>query len=100
MDMNRNQFFLTGLVILFLGIQLRYVDSYVLNEPTTDIIVAGLQKIKPAKDPKEEAQQFVQASAPVPPPFRSFSPPDWLGWALISVGSVLILNALAMKKPG
>ena len=27
-------------------------------------------------------------------------PPSWLGWALVSVGSVLILHSLALKKPG
>ena len=27
-------------------------------------------------------------------------PPEWIGWAFISVGSVLILYSLVLKKPG
>ena len=27
-------------------------------------------------------------------------PPEWLGWATVSVGSVLILHSLAMPRPG
>ena len=39
------------------------------------------------------------ASAPLAPNHR-IHPPNWLGWSLISVGSVLILYSLALKKPG
>jgi hypothetical protein len=38
--------------------------------------------------------------APPTVPPKTIVPPDWLGWALASVGSVLILNSLLMKKPG
>jgi hypothetical protein len=27
-------------------------------------------------------------------------PPQWLGYALLSIGSVLVLHSLAMPKPG
>ena len=39
--------------------------------------------------------------ASVPPgSTHSIYPPKWLGWSLVSVGSVLILYSLALKKPG
>jgi hypothetical protein len=31
---------------------------------------------------------------------KVISPPDWIGWSLISIGSVLILHSWGMKKPG
>jgi hypothetical protein len=31
-EINRNQYFLAGLVVLALGLQLRAVETYVLNE--------------------------------------------------------------------
>ena len=30
---------------------------------------------------------------------KTVVPPDWIGWALVSLGSVLILHALALPKP-
>jgi hypothetical protein len=33
-------------------------------------------------------------------PMRTVTPPDWIGWALLSVGSVLVLHSLVMPKPG
>jgi hypothetical protein len=35
-----------------------------------------------------------------PTPRRTLRPPTWLGFALISIGAVLVLHSLAMKKPG
>ena len=35
-----------------------------------------------------------------PTPRRTIHPPEWIGYALLSVGSVLVLHSLAMKKPG
>ncbi len=94
MELNRNQYFFAGLVILLLGIQFRMVDRYVLTPEATKIVNQASDK---------------QAAAASTSPFgqsanltgnRSLAPPDWLGWCLMSVGSVLILHSLAMKKPG
>jgi hypothetical protein len=35
-----------------------------------------------------------------PTPRRTIRPPEWLGFALMSIGGVLMLHSLAMKKPG
>jgi hypothetical protein len=31
---------------------------------------------------------------------REIKPPKWIGYSLLSVGGVLVLHALSMKKPG
>jgi hypothetical protein len=41
---------------------------------------------------------MVAASGPVAN--HRLKPPKSLGWALVSVGSVLILHSLSLKKPG
>src|SRR3954465_437096 len=99
MDLNRNQYFLAGLVIFCLGIQLRLVDVFVLNERATHFLHQRVQQIK--------AQQFASAgessatlAAATPSSKHRLQPPNWLGFSLISVGSVLILYSLALKKPG
>ena len=43
-------------------------------------------------------EAFLAAAGPMG--LRTVKPPEWLGWCLISVGGVVLLHALAMKKPG
>ena len=92
MELNRNHYFMAGVVLLLLGVQLRLVDSYVLNEDSTRLLTArgepSLTNIRPL---------FQAVAAPSRKVIR---PPESLGWALMSIGSVLILHALAMKGPG
>ncbi len=98
MDMNRNQYFLMGLVILALGIQLRLVDSYILNIASTKFLA------KRMGTPKQQAAanslpRLDTATGGATETLRRVRPPVWLGWALMSVSAVLILHSLAMKKP-
>ena len=46
MELNRNQYFMAGLVIFLLGMQLRMVDTYVLNERATQFIAQRMQQMK------------------------------------------------------
>lgn len=92
MEFNRNQYFMFGLVLLMLGIQFRVIDSIVLNEKASRFVAERMN----AGD--SSATAFLPAVGPTPR--RTVRPPQWLGWALISMGSVLILHSLAMKKPG
>lgn len=92
-ELNRNHYFMAGVVLLLLGVQLRLVDSYVLNEQSTRILTpqgsnATLAAVRP----------LMQSISPSP--HKVIRPPESLGWALMSIGSVLILHALAMKAPG
>lgn len=95
MEFNRNQYFMIGLVLLFIGIELRMVDSFVLNERSSKFVT------------EKFGSQSEQTMAPLMAMAggsaggrRVIRPPQWLGWCIISVGSVLILHSLAMKRPG
>ena len=99
MELNRNQYFLGGLVILMLGIQLRVVEGFVLNERATQVLAQRIQQMRgqPVASPSESAT--VLASSPLGLQHTIY-PPKWLGWSLVSVGSVLVLYSLALKRPG
>jgi hypothetical protein len=88
MEFNRNQFMMFGVIVLLLGIQFRTFESYTLNEKTTHFIASRM----------EGASATTPVVAAVPK--KVLHPPQWLGWSFISVGSVLILHAFGMKKPG
>jgi len=95
LDINRNQFFLAGVLVLLLGIQFRMVDSFVLNQKFAKMIT------KKQNRPVATASFSIQALLPAnkPAPSRTVRPPDWLGYSLLSIGAVLVLHSMAMRKP-
>jgi hypothetical protein len=95
-DLNRNQFFFLGIVVLLLGLQVRYVSAYVLNPEATKFLA---QKTGQSQD-LATASYFTFAGTTSTETRKTVHPPEWLGWCLISVGAVLVLHSLAMKKPG
>jgi hypothetical protein len=90
-EFNRNHYFMLGLILVMIGIQLRMVESYQLNEQTTQFLAArtggAASKIAPL------------LPSVGPSAGKVIRPPDWIGWALMSIGSVLILHSFAMTKP-
>jgi len=96
MDITRNQFFLAGLVLLFLGLQFRAIDSFVLTPEFTQVLAEG------TGHPLASVNAAGAAVSPSEKPVakKNVRPPEWIGWALISFGTTLILHSLAMKKPG
>jgi len=99
MDLNRNQFMLIGLVLLLLGAQLRLIDTFVLNERSTRFL--SQQKAKVEQPNVWTFPASLTAKAPIPMIQRKkIRPPRWLGLTFISLGAVLVLHSLAMRKPG
>jgi hypothetical protein len=99
MEFNRNQYFMAGLVVLLLGIQLRLVDTFVLNEKATQFLAQRIQAMKSQQVASaSDMPTLLAAQAPIHK--HRLHPPPWIGWAFVSVGSVLILHSLALKKPG
>jgi len=93
MDLNRHQFFFIGLVILLVGLQPRYVSSFVLNPQATKFLAerGGQSSASPL---------FTATAGTFAAPRKELHPPEWLSWCLMSVGAVLCLHSLAMPKPG
>ncbi len=93
-ELNRNQYFFLGIVIILMGLQLRMVSSYVLNQEATKFLAERTQ----ASTSNTSMVSFTSDIGVLPN--KVINPPEWLGWCLISVGSVLILHSMAMKRPG
>jgi len=94
MDLNRNQFFFIGLVVLMLGLQVRYVSAYVLNPEATRFLAE-----RTGQSPPAAASFFSATAGTAAAPRKVLQPPEWLSWCLISVGAVLCLHSLAMPRP-
>ena len=84
MEISRNQYFLIGLLVLFVGIQFHMIDTIKLTPQVAQFL----------------AERTGQPVARRPRCKTSLRPPEWLSWSLMSVGSVLVLHSWAMKKPG
>jgi hypothetical protein len=97
MELNRNHYFMIGLILVFLGLQFRYVDTYTLNEETSQFIATRLKK---EKSTTQAAFNSLLSVATPSASRQEIKPPRWLGFSLLSIGAVLILHSLAMKKPG
>ncbi len=95
MDLNRNQFFLAGVLFLLLGIQFRLVDTAVLTPEAAKIFT------KRANRPVATASFSLQRILPGEraAPARTIKPPEWIGYSLLSIGAVLVLHAITMPKP-
>jgi hypothetical protein len=97
MELNRNQFLLIGLVIMLLGLQLRAVEAYVLNETSTKFLAR--QKVKAEEKTIWNWPTSLAADGKVPITRKRIEPPRWLAWALVCTGGVLILHSFALQKP-
>jgi hypothetical protein len=95
-ELNRNHFFMAGVVILLLGLQLRAVETFTLNKEASQFLATRF----PAKTESPLGTTLTSwTAANSPPALRVIRPPRWLGYAMISIGVVLILQSLAMQRP-
>ena len=62
MEINRNQYFMCGLVLLMLGMQFRYVDSFVLNKQCSEILDKQMKNANP--EAQQESAGIFAASTP------------------------------------
>ncbi len=98
MELNRNHYFMVGLIILLLGLQLRSVQAFVLNKKCSEFVAMKLKSQQPQLAQKNPFMMSI-ASPSASIQKQTIVPPKWLGWALVSVGAVLILHSLAMGRP-
>jgi len=95
MQFTRNRYFMAGMLLVMLGIQFRLVQSFVLNEPTTRAI-AKITKQSPVASNAPSMTSFLLQVYPNPK--KKVEPPRWLGLAMVAVGAVVALHAIAMPK--
>ena len=86
--------FVVGIVLLLMGVQLRMVKSFELNDKASAFISSKLPKKEAppttfvSYDPFGDLGRKPKEEAPV---VRSVTPPRWLGWSFISMGATLVL---------
>jgi hypothetical protein len=96
MDITRNQYFFAGLLLFLVGLEMNLVDSFILTPEFTQFLAERTSH--PIASVSATTQSIFQSDTP--PIQKTWKTPEWLGWSLMSLGSVLILHSLAMKKPG
>ena len=108
--MNRTVVMTLGFLLLFFGVQLNIVDSYVLTPRMANFLSDQLPSDPVITTPAAAGSgQFTPASynpydtagpQQVAPRERSrvIRPPNWLGWPLIFLGAVFFLNGLAIRR--
>lgn len=94
MEMNRHRYFLLGVLLILLGVQFRMVDSFVLNEQATRTLAKVSKQTNVVSS--DSFSDFVMQVHPKPT--KRVQPPRWIGLAMIAVGAVLSLHALAMPR--
>lgn len=94
MELNRNHYIVIGIVLILLGVQVKMVDSFVLNESASQRLLPKSQRTL-----SSDLTAFAQVATPGSAR-KTIKPPPWAGWLVISAGAVLTLHALAMPKPG
>ena len=92
MRITRQHLLLGGLLLFFVGVQFRVVESFTLSERSSHFVSAQLG----AGGQLPQAMPLWQNAAAR----KVVKPPRWLGLALMSVGTVLTLKSLAMKNAG
>jgi hypothetical protein len=93
MDLDRNRYFMFGVILFLLGLQFRLVDSFVLNESSTRVLHKIAQRSKIA-DGNVATNVYMQVGAPK----KSLRPPHWLGFVLLTVGGVMSLHAMVLPR--
>ena len=96
MELNRNHYFMIGLVVLFIGIQARVVYSVELTPKCVKFLA---DKTGHPMAAAIKAADSVTGSEETVAPSKTIVFPEYAGWCSMSIGAVLILHALAMKKP-
>lgn len=84
-----------GLMLLLFGAHFRAIESIVLTKQATQFLAE-----KMGDDLASGGGMSTWMASRGPIANKTVTPPTWLGWSLLSVGSVITLHSLVMRKPG
>ena len=102
-----------GFLLVFFGIQLNVVDSYVLTPRMANFLSDKLPETPAIQnniiDPNQQPGPFAQAGySPINPSAirvpvssganRVIRPPGWIGWPIMFLGAVFFLNGVTIRK--
>lgn len=94
MSLYRNRYFLSGILLILLGLQFRRVESFVLNERSTRFVARMTNT--PLVD---SSTTFGQIFEPVTPaPRKRVTPPRWLGLSMIAFGCVITFHSFVIPQ--
>ena len=96
MSFYRNRYFLSGLLLILLGVQFRRVESFVLNEPCTRFVAKMTGT--PLVDNSTTLGAIFEPVTPAPR--KRVTPPRWLGLSMIAAGVVITFHAFSIPKHG
>ena len=88
------RYYIVGIVALMIGLQFRAVDSFVLTQRASTFIE---QKVRTSGVQTESPYASVLMTAG-PVPKKTLTPPRWMGWALLSVGGVMMLHGVSSRR--
>jgi hypothetical protein len=91
-ELNRPQMYMAGLIVLLLGLHFRITESLVLNETTTKFLAEKFE----SRELASTAPTWFTTNMPLAK--KTVTPPKWLGWSFVSIGGVMVLHSLAMRK--
>ena len=92
--MNGRSFFAVGLILVLLGVQLRAVETFVLNDKATQFVEKRMKSNAIVSDGSYNASFYTMTG---PAAGKQLTHPRWAGLALIAVGAVLLLHGLSHK---
>jgi hypothetical protein len=93
MNVDRNRYFMFGVILFLLGLQFRVVETFVLNESSTRALHRFAQNSKIASN-----NALTNAYVEMGGARKSVNPPNWLGFVLLTVGGVMALHAMALPR--
>ncbi len=83
-----------GIVVALLGYQLRAVETYELNAEASRFVETRLKQV-PIR--QEGAYDTILPSLG-PTPRKRLTHPRWVGLAFMSIGAVLILHGISVRR--
>ena len=94
MSFYRNRYFLSGILLILLGLQFRRVESFVLNERSTRFVARMTNT--PLVDNTTTLGSIFEPVTPVPR--KRVTPPRWLGLSMIAIGCVITCHSFVIPR--